>query len=225
MPAGPAPTTTTVRATARGHDGQLLLACRRGVHGAADRRAVGADRVALGQAEAHPDLLHPALLSLARELGIGDQRPHHADHVGDAVGEQALGDRCVGDAAGHEHRHVDHGLHGRRRGGVERRLAVPRADVRGLRPVAEAGVVPAADADVGHIGTEQAGDLGQLRHGDAATLPVAVDPDADADREVGADEGASGGQHLADEPHPVLAVPPQRSSRRLAYGDRNWLTR
>src|SRR5205807_2343886 len=83
---------------------------RSGIHGARDRHAMGADGVALRHAEAHADLVAAPRANLVRKLGVGDECAHHPDQVGPALGEDALRQRGVRNAAGDHDRHIDRGF-------------------------------------------------------------------------------------------------------------------
>ena len=77
------------------------------VDDARDRRArvVVAD-AALVAADAVQDLVGPAGDGLRDQVGVGDHRPRHADHVGLPVGQQPLGVVEIDHAGGGDHRHA-----------------------------------------------------------------------------------------------------------------------
>ena len=134
-----------------GRDGHLVFTCGRRVHRGRQRHAVRTDRVTLRESEARPDLLGPTARGLVGQVRICDEGPHHADQIGGALGEDALGMRRIGDPSGDRDRYVDRPPDRRRGRDVESRFDVPGTHVRALHAVTESGVVAAAHTHVGHV--------------------------------------------------------------------------
>ena len=218
IPAGPAPTTATVRGSAAG----TIASSSSRAAAAFTAHVIG---TRWGPIAWHSDM--------PRHIRISSTRPSRAlrGRSGSATSARTIPIMSAAPSASRLSARatsairpvritgdVDDRLHRRRRLGVERWLAVPGADVGGLHAVAEPGVVAAAHAEERHVVVHRLGAASQVGDGEAALATVAVDPDADADGERRVDEGAGRGHDLAHEPHPVLdgAAPP--SVRRLAYG-------
>ena len=170
-----------------------------------------------------PDIVGPTAGDLGDDVRVGDMGAGHADHVGVAVGEDALGVVGVDDAPDREHRQADHLLDGRRQGHEQ---AVGR---RGRRPVG--GALHPVEIGAGDnveiveltAGLERLGDLG---HG--ALVEAVVDKlvagNAHADDEVGPGGVAHRRDHLEGEAQAVfqgaaVAVAALVSVRRQEVGD------
>ncbi len=174
------------------------------VHGALELEAArDAQEAALVPVRAGPDVVGTALERLVRKVGLGDQLADHHDCVGIALGDDAIRQHRVVDAADLEHRELlDVCLDGARKLSLVARLkpGVLGRDHDGHR--AQQG-----DADVDVV--DEAGLLDLLRRlgvvldVQAALEHVAADH-ADADDELGPHSVADLLQHLHAETHAVL---------------------
>ncbi len=175
------------------------------IDGARDRQPLeDAADAALVAADAMDELALASVAHLVRELGVGDLRAGHGDHVRLAAGEDLLGHRRILDAADRKHRQVRQGgLH--LRGEVDE-IAV--GHIRGLdRPedvvVASRGDVHVVDPPVG---LEQLSNPDRVLDLERARNEVAQ-ADPDADDPVVAGTRAHLLDHLACEAESVLERP------------------
>ena len=184
---------------------QLGLTTRCRVLDAGDRLAlIDPVDAAFVRSHAGPDVVEPTFASLARQVGVGDQRARHPDDVHLAIGDDLLGVPRIDDARRVEDRHPGDRLldepgqrheeagvkaHVRHHGGLERVRVSAAADDR--EEVDQAG------------GGEPAGDGRQIRGGQPARSAL-IAGDARADDEVTADLPANLAQHVHPEAHPVL---------------------
>ena len=177
---------------------QLAFLAGAGVDGAVDREALFhcVDAVFAGDAFANPVRL-PGL-QLARQVGVGQQRPAHGNEIGAPVGQDLLGPHRVVDSADGDHRYVDHLLDRGRGADVEFVAVVGGVDHPGDQPVDHA----AADVEGVHPGGHEFG----CHPGGFVDRPASGDPfvtgDAQRDRQGVADLGPDCGQGLQNHPHP-----------------------
>ena len=168
--------------------------------------------------DARPDAVDLARLELANDVRIGHVRPHHPDHVDEALGDGVASGRDVGDPGG-----VEDGQReplaeppGELQPRPERRPE-PRDDVR-QRLVGRDRALDDVD-EVDHPGPAQGRrDLETVRLGQA-TRHVLGAAHPDPDDVVVADLLANGLEDLHGEAHPVLeraavAVRPRIDERR-----------
>ena len=181
---------------------QLMAGGR--VDGAAEAHAVDEPAVqALVGADAGPQRIQCPVARLVRQVGVGDRRPCHADHVGVPVGKDSLADRGMRDAPRVDDRHVDRGADLARHRRPRARLVLHRLQVARRAPVV-------ADVDVQVVG--QPARRQRARHREplrevVAALHQLVHAQPDTDGHVPPDGGTDRAQDLHQEPHPVLERP------------------
>ena len=154
-------------------------------------------------ADAGADVVGAAGLGLGGEFGVADHRPRHAAHIRLTGRDDPLGDLRLVDAPGDEHRLGDLGLDRR---GIGRDIGLADRHRReDVDPAARRGRRTGDDAEViDHaVGVDRLADLDHLVGGQAA-LGHLVARDADAERHRRAGLGADAGEHLAQEPQPVV---------------------
>ncbi len=167
-----------------------------------DRVAVVTHPAGLVAQNARPHLVGRARACETHQVGFGDLRPGHLDHVGDAVGQGGLGLGHVHDAA------LQH--HGDAPGGGPHPPAQLQVEhrwrVRG-GPVGGGGERPAADhdeqVDVAGEGGDLRGRLLGCHPGPGRELVAGQPQREDA---LGPQRAAHRGDHLAGQAQPVAAV-------------------
>ena len=179
--------------------GQFPFLAGAGIDGAVHREALFhcVDAVFAGDALANPVRL--PRLQLARQVGVGQQRPAHGDEIGAPLGQDLLGPDWVVDSADGDHRHVDHLLDRGRGTDVEFVAVVGGIDHAGDQPVDHAS----ADMERVHAGGHEFG----CHPGGFVDRPPGGDPfvpgDAQRDGYRAADLGPDRSQRLQDHPDPA----------------------
>ena len=223
-PAGPAPTTTTLRRrSARAATcGMRALAAGGGVVDAQGLVALVDAVEAVGGAHAGADRVLLAGPDLPDDVRVGDVRAGHADHVELARGDRVPGGGDVGDAGGVEHRQARGGAHLARevevrgrghahdRDDVEQRVVALDVAADDVDEVDEAGGGEAA-ADLEAL-LASSGRLSQ-RSSPVMRMPI-------RNRSPTASRIASSTRRLKR--IRFSRLPPHSSSRRLVAGDQNW---
>ena len=140
------------------------------------------------------------LARLVRKVRVGDERAHHADHVGDALGHETIGQRRRIDAPGADHGqgHVLLQPSGQRREGA--RLVMMARPVGA--PAARARHDALPHVEVVHLapGFQQACHLAIVGEAQAVVLVVVVE--ADPEQPLGAQRIADRVHGLVEEGHP-----------------------
>ena len=186
---------------------QVVLATGGGVGNAVERLLHEDVADAAVLVDARPDVADPAVGQLVGQVGVGEQLAAHGDEVGPPVGQHPLGVLGL-EATERDDRDVDPGPHGRRvlAQGPD---GVGRVGVGGSGRDVGAGV----GGDVHRVDARGQRELdgAQLVVERLAVGLVVLDGvDADPERVLGAQSGAHGPQHLAEQAGPVLdaATPP-----------------
>ncbi len=104
---GPAADDVDLLRPCRGCYRQLGLPARRGVHRAGHRGGEHHGVQAVPAGDAGPDIVEPTIARLVGEFRVGYQGARHADEVGPALGDDAVGQQRVVDAVGGDNRDTD----------------------------------------------------------------------------------------------------------------------